>query len=56
VAGAVRVFASEGGGEAVFVGDVAVERWVQVVGLLVWEVVQDKDGELVRGIRVRAKK
>ncbi len=56
MAGAVRVFASKGGGEAVFVGDVAVECWVQAVGLLVWEAVQDKDGELVCGIRVRAKK
>ncbi len=55
VAGAVRVLASEGGGEGVFVGDVAVEHWVESVGILVWETMWDKDGELVCGVWVRAK-
>src|SRR6266851_8248148 len=52
---AVLVFAGKGGGEGTFVGDVAAERRVQTVGLLVWEVVWDEDRELVGRIGVRAK-
>ncbi len=55
VAGAVRVPASVGGGEGMFVGDVAAECWVEPVGILVQEAMQDEDGELVRGVQVRAK-
>jgi len=56
VAGAVGVFAGEGSGEGMFVSDMAAERRVQAVGFLVWEAMQDKDGELMGGVRVQAKK
>jgi len=56
VAGTVGVLASKGGGEGMFVSDVAVEHWIQAVGVLVWEVMRDEDGELVGGVWVRAKK
>ncbi len=56
VAGTVGVLASKGGGEGMFVSDVAVEHWIQAVGVLVWEAVWDEDGELVGGVWVRAKK
>ena len=55
MAGAVRVFAGEGGREGVLVGDVTVERWIQAVGFLVREATWDEDGELVGRVRVRAK-
>jgi len=55
VAGAVVVLAGKGSREGVFVGDVAMEHWVQTVGILVQEAMRDKDGELVGGVRVRAK-
>ncbi len=38
-----------------FVGDVVVECWVELVGVLVQEVMWDEDGELVCGVWVRAK-
>src|SRR6266851_986910 len=55
MAGAVGVAARKSGGEGVFMGDVAAERWVQAVGFLVWEVMWDEDGELVGHVRVRVK-
>ena len=55
VARAVRVLASESGREGMFVGDVAMECWVQAVGFLVWEAMWDEDGEFVCGVWVRAK-
>ena len=51
----MRVLASEGGREGMFVGDVVVECWVESVGVLVREVMWDEDGELVCGVRVRVK-
>jgi len=51
----VVVLAGEGGGEGVFVSDVAAERWVQTVRLLVREAIWDEDGKLVGHVRVRAK-
>ena len=55
VTGAVLVFAGEGGGEGVHVGDVTVKHRIQAVGLLVHEAVWDEDRELVRRVWVRAK-
>ena len=55
VAGTVGVLAGEGGREGMFVGDVAMKRWVQAVGFLVQKVARDEDGKLVGGVRVRAK-
>ncbi len=55
MAGAVGVSASEGSGEAVFVGDVAMERRVQAVSFLMQEAMWDEDGGLVCGVQVRAK-
>ena len=55
MAGAVGVAARKSGGEGVFMGDVAAERWVQAVGFLVWEAMWDEDGEFVCGVWVRAK-
>ena len=52
---AVFVLAGEGSGEGVRVGDVAMERRVQAVGILVRETVRDEDGELVGRVWVRAK-
>ena len=55
MAGEVGVLAGKGGREGMFVGDVTAEHWVQAVGFLVRETVWDEDGELVGGVRVRAK-
>ena len=55
MARAVFVLIDEGGREGVCVGDVATERRVQAVGVLVREAVWDEDGELVGRIWVRAK-
>ena len=55
VAGTVGVLAGEGGGEGMFVGDMALEHWVQAVRILVRKAMWDEDGELVGGVWVRAK-
>ena len=55
MAGAVGVFAGEGGGEGMFVGNVVAEHRVQAVGFMVWEAMQNEDSELVGRVRVRAK-
>ncbi len=52
MAGAVVVLAGEGSREGMFVGDVAAERWVQAVQILMQEVMQGEDGELVGRVRV----
>jgi len=52
VTGAVGVLASEGSGEGVLVGDMAMDCWVQVVRILVRESMRHEDSELVRGVRV----
>ena len=52
---AVFVFAGEGGGEGMCVGDVAAEHRVQAVGVLMQETVRDEDGELVGRVWVRVK-
>ncbi len=56
VAGTVGVLAGEGGGEGMFVGDMALEHWVQAVRILVRKAMWDEDGELVGGVWVRVKK
>ncbi len=48
----MRVLASEGGREGMFVSDMVMEHWIQVVGVLVWEVMRDEDGEFVGGVQV----
>ncbi len=52
MAGTVVVFAGEGSRKGVFVGDMAAERSVQAVGLLVWEAMRDEDVELVGRVGV----
>ncbi len=49
------VLAGEGGGEGVCVGDVAAQRRIQAVGVLVRETMRDEGGELVGCVGVRAK-
>jgi len=55
VAGAVGVFAGEGGRERVFVGDVAADCWIEAAGFLMREAMWDKDHELVSCVRWQAK-
>ena len=52
MARAVGVVTGESGGEGMLVGDMAVERWIQAVGVLVWETTQGEDGELMGHVRV----
>ena len=49
------ILAGEGGGEGMCMGDVASERRIQAVGVLVRKTVWDEDGELVGHVRVRVK-